>query len=96
MPYFRKKPIVIEAHRWDGLTLTADFIQEWSQGSVKKQSTETLSVQTLEGLMLADLGDWIIRGVSGEFYPCKPNIFTQTYEEVTLASFKVSFPRRYE
>ena len=43
---------------------------------------EELRVETLEGTMRADVGDWIIRGVNGEFYPCKPDIFAKTYEEV--------------
>lgn len=41
-----------------------------------------LTIETLEGLMTADLGDWVIRGVKGEFYPCKPDIFEQTYDPV--------------
>ena len=44
---------------------------------------EGLTIDTLEGKMKADIGDYIIKGINGEFYPCKPNIFTKTYEEVT-------------
>jgi hypothetical protein len=80
MGHYRKKPVVVEAHRWDGLTITADIIHDWSAGAVKKATTDMLFVDTLEGRMLADLGDWIIKGVKGEFYPCKPDIFAATYE----------------
>lgn len=83
MGYFRKKPVVIEAVQWDGQNrddLVA-FVGEsldvvWSVGGC-------CFINTLEGRMTADMGDWIIRGVQGEFYPCKPDIFEATYEPVS-------------
>lgn len=91
MPMFRKKPVVIEAIKWDGNNL-AEIIQFTGQHpSAQKWTWEEykdivkldgLKIFTLEGPHLASVGDWIIRGVRGEFYPCKPDIFEQTYELV--------------
>ena len=74
---FRKKPALIEAVQWDGDFNTASAFMdcEFSVGDDK-----SLFIPTLEGEMEAHVGDWIIRGVQGEFYPCKPDIFEQTYE----------------
>ena len=87
---YRKKPVVIDAEQFDGSHGSADKIVEWSWGAVKKCYPPTctgllshLSIDTLEGQMTATGGDWIIRGVKGEFYPCKPDIFDLTYEAVT-------------
>lgn len=86
---YRKKPVVIEA-----IVLNIDNareIEEWSNGKValhysididQTTSLEYATISTLEGEMRADIGDYIIKGVKGEFYPCKPDIFEQTYEEV--------------
>lgn len=80
---FRKKPVVIDA-----IQLTADNLKECCQfvGRSNTSSADpqagTLSIYTLEGSMRADVGDWIIKGVKGEFYPCKPDIFAATYEVV--------------
>ena len=86
MTQYRKKPIVIEAHQlptWD------DDLPEWlknneairfdRQGPGEIVGAEIL---TLEGVMTASEGDWIIKGVKGELYPCKPYIFAETYEAV--------------
>jgi len=77
---FRKKPVVIEAVKWDGnLTTIENFgIPECSQDLGSK----TLQIQTLEGEMTAQVGDWIIKGVQGEFYPIKEDIFEATYDKV--------------
>jgi len=78
MARYRKKPVVIEAiHVVAGIPL-AD-ISEFVGESVEYANSEII-IHTLEGDMRADLGDWIIKGVAGEFYPCKPDIFAQTYE----------------
>jgi len=84
MAKFRKKPIVIEAEQ-----LTVDNIERlesWCNGSIKgiKLPIEEriIHIQTLEGEMTANIGDYIIRGVKGEFYPCKPDIFKVTYETI--------------
>ncbi len=87
MAQYRKKPVVIEAMQWSGFNLEAilhlvaptlnpgDPLQR-----VEMLDNETLAVHTLEGTMHAQVNDWIIRGVKGELYPCKPDIFDATYE----------------
>ncbi len=78
---FRKKPVIVEAVQWDPST---------KEGAVEMLRFlpnpafvgDTIQFKTLEGLMVAQRGDWIIRGVAGEFYPCKPHIFEMTYEPV--------------
>lgn len=87
---FRKKPVVIEAMQWDGTASSAGPIIDWvlrNGGTIRYRGPEDvpgsyLSVDTLEGTMYVDVGDWVIRGVQGEFYPCKPAIFAATYEAV--------------
>lgn len=88
MPMFRKKPVEIEARLF---TLgDPEEILKWivDLGNVgeahidPKGKIDSLRIQTLEGKMYADLGDWVIKGVAGEFYPCKPDIFERTYEPV--------------
>ena len=88
MSKFRKKPVVIEAMQWGGgvcMGVSAEEIERWSNNAVRFASVNGLlylSVVTLEGEMRADPGDWIIKGVKGEFYPCKPDIFEASYEAV--------------
>lgn len=88
MTSYRKKPVVIEAKQWNGenadeiQTFLFDGNQHAAHGWVKGQYVE---IGTLEGLMVASIGDWIIKGVAGEFYPCKPEIFAATYDEVPQA-----------
>lgn len=75
---FRKKPVVIEAVRFDG---TISSVKSLCIPQVSQElGSHTLQIPTLEGVMTAQPGDWIIKGVKGEFYPCKPDIFTATYE----------------
>ena len=81
---FIKKPVEIQAVQWTGDNY--DEIANFAGELHVEYSAEywnKLVVHTLEGDHYASLGDWIIRGVAGEFYPCKPSIFKQTYEEVT-------------
>ena len=79
MPKFRKKPIVIEAIQYTGHN--AMEILAWSKWpEISEEFTGGLDIPTLEGTMRADVGDWVIRGVKGEFYPCKPDIFATTYD----------------
>lgn len=84
MGKYRKKPIVIEAVQWTGekgnLLKVTQFVASGSRPVEKKGSC--LLIETLEGIMIADKEDWIIRGISGEHYPCKPDIFNKTYELV--------------
>ena len=77
---YRKKPVVIEAIQWAGNNLSE--IDNFIGRTVDNKET-TLVIHTLEGDMEASIGDYIIKGVNGEFYPCKPDIFDKTYEEVT-------------
>lgn len=74
---FRKKPAVIEAIQLTAFNLEA--IEEFVGGDLAN-TRGGIVIATLEGPMHANLGDWIIKGVAGEFYPCKPEIFAQTYE----------------
>lgn len=82
MPKFRKKPVTIEAVQWDGNNVEEVF----TLGGMRELETdfleEDLIVHTIEGDMRASKGDWIIKGVKGEIYPCKPDIFAETYEAV--------------
>lgn len=79
MAKYRKKPIVIEALQYHG-----EFTQEIGDfllGTVVTNTTEgRLAILTLEGFLTVSNGDWIIRGIKGEHYPCKPDIFDATYE----------------
>ena len=85
---YRKKPIVVDAIRWDGGVEEATTIIDWvidGDGTARYHEAvnnvpEEIAIDTLEGTMSAQVGDWIIRGVKGEFYPCKPEIFEITYE----------------
>ena len=88
MKTYVKKPVKIEAVQWDGLTDTAERIAQWSTGKVVRDrggNEDTLVVDTLEGRMTAVQSDWIIRGVEGEFYPCKNAIFQKTYDAAETA-----------
>ena len=84
MPYFRKKPVVIEAVQYLPHSTCYEVLsfmgQESDAGCSEAGPEERLAVHTLEGTMWASPGDWIIKGVQGEFYPCKPDIFAATYE----------------
>lgn len=75
---YRKKPVVIEALQFTG---NFDEIEEFVGGDADYKNDE-LIVATLEGPLRASRNDWIIKGVKGEFYPCKPDIFDATYERV--------------
>lgn len=80
MSKYRKKPVVIEA-----VQLCGNNIQEvlkFANSSFLDKDSCTLKIGTLEGDMVANSGDYIIQGVNGEFYPCKPDIFDKTYKKV--------------
>lgn len=76
---YRKKPVVIEAAMYTRMGLEAESVAKWCGG---RQTDDGLEIDTLEGTMKANYGDYIIKGVQGEFYPCKPDIFEATYERV--------------
>jgi hypothetical protein len=87
MAKYMKKPVVIEAWQWLGTTLedarifcTAKNIPHFCVGGMGGKAG--LIIPTLKGNHLAQKGDWIIKGVQGEFYPIKNNIFLETYEKV--------------
>lgn len=94
MVMYRKKPVVIEAQQYTFATLTpiidwlihndVDYTYQCDElGKCSgSQDGHTLYLPTLEGEMKVSEGDYIIQGVQGEFYPCKPDIFAETYEEV--------------
>ena len=89
MPKFRKKPVVIESVQFNGLDSYLEIVK-WMKfcgdtsalANEVKYSAPIMLLQTLEGTMTANPGDWIIRGVKNDFYPCKNEIFLQTYEPV--------------
>jgi hypothetical protein len=82
MAKYRKKPVVIEAMQntvGNAATIT-DWIGREREGTLFTFDNPNFNIVTLEGTMVACRGDWIIKGVKGEFYPCKPDIFEATYE----------------
>ena len=89
---YRKKPVIIDAIQWTGCNRLeiADFAKGFAKFDEIRQGNAgnkisvryDLSIQTLEGTMQASLGDYIIKGVNGEYYACKPDVFVKTYEEV--------------
>ena len=82
MGFYRKRPVVIEAMQWDGTPESAAHLRGWaSMWKIRLFVRDgEILIPTLEGDMVANPGDWIIRGVQNEFYPCKPDIFKSTYE----------------
>lgn len=87
MGRYRKKPVEIEAVQLL-LPETPNDIATWCGGKVCGEGDLTakvwIEIDTLEGTMRANYGDWIIKGIQGEFYPCKPDIFAATYDEVVV------------
>ena len=96
MPFFQKKPVKVEARRVpsdadaekDITAYLNEYIAlaDWCSGKsfmMGDESKNHILIPTLEGDMRASPGDWIIQGVQGEFYPCKPDIFEETYEAVS-------------
>ena len=82
---FRKKPIIIEAIQYNGTEESYKEICNFCEDLViTAYNDKTLMIPTLESPHEASVGDWIIKGIKGEFYPCKPDIFEQTYERVLL------------
>ena len=91
MKRYRKKPVIIEAVQWNGRNfdecmnfMGEHFGYKLAYEAYKEKCIKTgeLTIDTLEGNMIASKGDYIIRGVDGEYYPCKPYIYDKTYEEV--------------
>jgi len=94
MGLYRKKPVVIEAFKWTADELQTDdpewiiegLKKPWGEGAVRFSKTGTpdctMQIFTLEGEHTAQRGDYIIKGIAGELYPCKPDIFEKTYDKV--------------
>jgi hypothetical protein len=78
---YRKKPVVIQALIWDASTAAAAAVIAWNEHT-RVAPDGSLLIDTLEGTMTAELGDYVVRGVAGEIYPVKPSIFAQSYELV--------------
>jgi hypothetical protein len=89
--FYRKKPVVIEAvqltesnfeevERFIGYTHDGYRTYTNEHRFMRKENPSGLHIKTLEGTMIASIGDFVIKGVNGEFYPCKPDIFAKTYE----------------
>lgn len=82
MKIYRKKQVKIYAKRYDGTEDSFKEIRDWvSTGEVTAYNDKKLRIPTLEGFHDASIGDFIIKRIVGEFYPCKPGIFKATYEE---------------
>ena len=85
---YRKKPVVIEAFKFDGYFIDFEgerYVPWWAvegldTGVLTVEGQGDVYVNTLEGKMLVNVGDYIIKGIKGELYPCKPDIFEATYE----------------
>ena len=90
MARYRKRPVIIRAVQFLGTAESQKAIEALAMDKGTRALTfesDKLMVETLEGTMTANLRDWIIRGVRGEVYPCKPDIFAATYEPVIEGSF---------
>ena len=87
---FRKKPVIIDAVQWngtyEGMNMVflefPDIITRCLNCSRKNNTVQLWEIGTLEGGHIVSPGDWIIKGIAGEYYPCKPDIFEKTYEQV--------------
>ena len=83
---YRKKPVIVEAVIWAGNNI--DEVKELAKNAVENIIfvNNNLYIETLEGNMNVSVGDYVIKGIAGEFYPCKPDIFKETYETVSMVS----------
>lgn len=87
---YRKKPVEVEAIQWDGTVEKATEIIDWvleNGGTARYREASSvfptnIAIDTLEGIMSALTDDWVIKGTQGEFYPCKPRPFADTFEKV--------------
>ena len=89
---FRKKPVVIEAFKYDDafINLSNEYVPKWAESAHTNGiiyfkeigNTQVMMIKTLEGEVVASIGDYIIKGINGEIYPCKPDIFEKTYDPI--------------
>lgn len=80
MAKYKTKPCEIEAIQWTGKNIIE--LLDWGQGQILWNDVDDLFIDTLEGRMKADINDYIIKGLRGEFYPCKPDVFEKKYEKI--------------
>lgn len=100
---YRKKPVVVEAVQWNGMGFNLSDLPEWFVKAYQvrqiDRAEDKLHIVTLEGIMTANADDYIIQGVKGEIYPCKPDIFEATYEKVEEENsnqLKINFEKTME
>ena len=89
MSFFQKKPVVIDAMHFHGTDEDLKKVHDWARqfGDVCLDlENSSMSIKTLEGVMTVSYGDWVIKGVMGEMYPCKPDIFHATYSPLSPSS----------
>lgn len=77
---YKTRPCEIEAIQWTGKNIIE--ILDWGQGNILWNDVDDLFIDTLEGRMKANINDYIIKGLRGEFYPCKPDVFEKKYEKI--------------
>lgn len=80
MVRYKTKPCEIEAIQWTGKNIIE--LLDWGQGQILWNDVDDLFIDTLEGRMKANINDYIIKGLRGEFYPCKPDVFEKKYEKI--------------
>lgn len=80
MTRYKTKPCEIEAIQWTGKNIIE--LLDWGQGEILWNDEDDLFIDTLEGRMKANINDYIIKGLRGEFYPCKPDVFEKKYEKI--------------
>lgn len=80
MAKYKTRPCEIEAIQWTGKNIIE--LLDWGQGKILWNDVDDLFIDTLEGRMKANINDYIIKGLRGEFYPCKPDVFEKKYEKI--------------
>ena len=80
MARYKTKPCEIEAIQWTGKNIIE--LLDWGQGKILWNDVDDLFIDTLEGRMKANINDYIIKGLKGEYYPCKSDVFEKKYEEI--------------
>ena len=80
MARYRTRPCEIEAIQWTGENIIE--LLDWGRGKILWDDADDLFIDTLEGRMKANINDYIIKGLRGEFYPCKPDVFKKKYERI--------------
>lgn len=90
MPKFQKLPVIVEAFQLPLIGEDPAAFVQWAESlnfdGYTSERDGCIAIQTLEGVMTGEPGDWIIQGVNGEFYPCKPDIFAKTYTKLRTES----------